>query len=514
MSNSVKQVDSKSHPSGVSDSLPLALMAISDGFAVVDAAGRIIEVNDAFCALTGYERAEVLLKGIGDFDVDHDPAAIAARTQTILKAGFTRFETHHRRKDGTVIPLEISVCYVDQGEALFYAFHRDLRERKRAEQALLESESKFRTVAEQSPNMIFINLDGRFVYVNEKCSQLMGYTREEIYAPDFDFRCLIAPDSRTAVEANYQSHLAGLEVAEQECGLLTKDGRILDVIKVTKLINYEGRTALLGTVTDITERKAVERELSKYRDHLEDVVRERTRALEESRADLERAQRLASIGTLAAGIAHEINNPVGEILLAAQSGLDAADDPEEMRSALRRIGVYAGEAKAIVRNVLRFARQESSPKAPGDLNELIVRRLALMREYVEIRECRVHLALESGLPPAWMNAGEMEQVVVNLLTNAVQAQAHNVTITTGRQKDFVTMAVADDGSGMDAACQEHIFDPFFTTRGGKGGTGLGLSIVHAMIEGCGGRIAVTSRVGAGTTLTISLPLGQQADSTG
>jgi PAS domain S-box-containing protein len=135
---------------------------------------------------------------------------------------------------------------------------RAAAEKQSAEDALRESEEKFRNLAEQSPNMIFINKQGKIVYANEKCTEVMGYTREEFYSPDFDFFTLVEPEFRKGVKESFGRHMRGEDVAPYEYALITKEGERIDAILATKLIRYGGENAILGTVTDITERKRVE----------------------------------------------------------------------------------------------------------------------------------------------------------------------------------------------------------------------------------------------------------------
>jgi diguanylate cyclase (GGDEF)-like protein/PAS domain S-box-containing protein len=139
----------------------------------------------------------------------------------------------------------------------------DVTERKRAEEVLRESEEKFRSLAEQSPNMIFINKRGRIVYVNRKCEEIAGYSREEFCSPDFDFMDLVAPDFHDLVRENFAVHMKGGEVHPYEYAIVTKTGERIEAINTTKLINYEGENAILGIVTDITERKRAEEALLK-----------------------------------------------------------------------------------------------------------------------------------------------------------------------------------------------------------------------------------------------------------
>jgi PAS domain S-box-containing protein len=135
---------------------------------------------------------------------------------------------------------------------------RNVTDKKKAEADLKESEEKFRNLAEQSPNMIFINKRGHVVYANKKCEELMGYTRDEFYAPSFDFRNITAPEFRDVVMRAYQKHQAGQDVEPYEYAIIAKDGRRLTTILTPKLIRYEGEPAIMGIITDITERKKME----------------------------------------------------------------------------------------------------------------------------------------------------------------------------------------------------------------------------------------------------------------
>ncbi|MFQ6040773.1 MAG: PAS domain S-box protein [Candidatus Poribacteria bacterium] len=144
--------------------------------------------------------------------------------------------------------------------------------------ALKESEEKFRTLAERSPNMIFINKNGRVVYANQKCEEIMGYKRDEFYSSDFDFMSLIAPESIESVKSSFQKHIQGKEINPYEYNLITKDGTRIPAIITTRLINYEGTKAILGIVTDITERKEAEEALQRYAERLK-ILREIDRAI-------------------------------------------------------------------------------------------------------------------------------------------------------------------------------------------------------------------------------------------
>lgn len=165
----------------------------------------------------------------------------------------------------------------------------DITPLKRAEAALRESEEKFRNLAEQSPNMIFINHRGRVVYANPRCEECMGYTKEELCSPDFDFLTLIVPEHRDRVMENFRLHAMGREVPPVEYALTTRDGRRIEAILATRLIPYDGQQAILGTVTDVTSLKQAEEALQQAKDGLERRVKERTAALE---AEVDRRRRM------------------------------------------------------------------------------------------------------------------------------------------------------------------------------------------------------------------------------
>lgn len=162
----------------------------------------------------------------------------------------------------------------NQGEIIgLIGVARDITERKKAEEILRENAEKFRVLAEESPNMIYINQNGRVVYANKKCAEVMGYKRDEFYSPNFDFLTLIAPEYRDLVKSGFSKHMKGEEVKPYEYALITKEGKRIDAIHLTKLMRYGGESALLGIITDITERKRVEERVKeserKYRDMVE-----------------------------------------------------------------------------------------------------------------------------------------------------------------------------------------------------------------------------------------------------
>ncbi len=235
-----------------------------DAIIVIDNDGHISYWNDAAERMFGYGKNEAVGRSAKIIIPDEYSDAFAKGFAVFRKTGKgpqleETLELTARRKDGSRFPVELSVAGAkikNRWNAI--GIVRDITERKLALEALWESEEKFRNLAEQSPNMIFINRKGRIVYANEKCEEIMGYTREELYSPDFDFLVLIAPEFREKIKGNFNRHLRGEDVPPYEYSILTKAGKRIEAILTPKLIDYEKEKAILGTITDITEQKKAE----------------------------------------------------------------------------------------------------------------------------------------------------------------------------------------------------------------------------------------------------------------
>lgn len=237
--------------------------------------------------------------------------------------------------------------------------------------------------------------------------------------------------------------------------------------------------------------------------------------IERSRTEaaLRRAERLASIGTLAAGIAHEINNPLTSISLTAQVAL--ANGANENRrtdteASFKSIVRDAGRCGQIINNVLQFSRIGTADESPYDLNEIIQLAVDSAKGYVQEKGATIEFEADQDLPPASVNPGQIEQVLANVIRNAVESgsDGNHVLICTEQTLSAVRILISDQGCGMTLEQKSRMFDPFYTTRNKEGGTGLGLSIAHGIVTSHGGTIDVDSLVGRGTTVTIELPLAR------
>jgi len=244
------------------------LNATTDLGLLIDREGIIIDLNDNMAISLGKTRKYMIGKDIYNY---LPPELVKQRKAKGLEIASKR--KPHRfddQREGRWFENSVYPIFDSNGEVgRFAVFSRDITERKRWEQSIKESEEKFRSLAEQSPNMIFINKAGRIVYVNKKCEEITGYKKEELCSADFDFLTLIGPESLDLIKENFRKHSQGLEVPPYEYTIINKAGGKITAINSSKLIQYEGQTAILGVITDITEQKETEKALAasefKYR---------------------------------------------------------------------------------------------------------------------------------------------------------------------------------------------------------------------------------------------------------
>ena len=370
---------------------------------------------------------------------------------------------------------------------------KEIIERKMAEEVLRESEEKFRGLAEQLPNMIFINRKGRIVYVNRTCEEITGYKKEEFYSPDFAFFSLIAPEFLDLFKENFKKHLEGKEVPPYEYAILTKEGKRIDAILTTKLIRYEGESAVLGIVTDITERKKMGEEFLK-------------------------TEKLESIGILAGGIAHDFNNLLTAILGNISLAKLITNPEDSVYERLVEAERASLRAKDLTKQLLTFSTGGAPVKKVVPISELI---LESARFALRGSDVKCEFSIAEDLWPVEVDEGQISQAIQNIIINADQAMPEGGTIHVScknmnigendikslRGGKYVMVSIKDHGVGIPADNLERIFDPFFTTK--EKGSGLGLATTYSIINKNGGYITVESEVGVGTSFQLYLPASQK-----
>ncbi|OFZ87338.1 MAG: hypothetical protein A2V78_05405 [Betaproteobacteria bacterium RBG_16_64_18] len=268
-------------------------------------------------------------------------------------------------------------------------------------------------------------------------------------------------------------------------------------------------------------------ELREWGNTLEQKVEKRTKELRAAQAEAVRGEKLASVGLLAAGIAHELNNPLTGILtfshLIRQKMPDGSPDAEDLDLVIRETKRCA----AIIRRLLDFAREKTPEKKFADLNQIIEDTARIVERPAHLRDIEITMDLDSNLPPVWIDADLIKQVVMNMLVNAQHAieEKGSITVRTRRCPEprspepgaepvpMVEFSIVDTGCGIPAKHLQRIFDPFFSSKEVGKGTGLGLSVSHGIVRSHGGAIEVESRVGEGSTFRVALPIKSLSEET-
>jgi len=355
-----------------------------------------------------------------------------------------------------------------------------------------------------------ISEDTRILYVNRRAKDLLGIEPEDLigrYGIDFvpaELRARSAEAFRERVKARTIMGPEVVEVPHPDGGTRFLEYSMSDY-------RFPHETRLLVVVRDVTARAESERRLEEQRRDLEVRFEERSEELRASLTQLRDQERLVAVGTLASGIAHQINNPVGAISAAAEFGLMSGgrEDTDQIRvEALERIVEEASRAGRIVKNILRFAVHGDTNKWDEDLRTVVTRSVELVRGYVEEREGTLVVRPCDEPAPVRMSPIEIEQVVVNLVHNAAESRSAGVEIEVElfREGEEIVLEVGDNGRGIAGEIRDQIFDPFFTTRLREGGSGLGLAVVHGIVADHGGRIEIESELARGTKVRVRLPL--------
>ena len=366
---------------------------------------------------------------------------------------------------------------------------RDITTRALAEAALRRSEATSRAFLESaSEGIVVTDPTGVIVIVNARTEAMFGYTRAELVGQPVER--LIPARMRHAHIGHRQAYLAAPRARPMGLGLdlagLRKDGAEFPVeVSLSQVGTDEGRRTI-AFITDISERVAFQR-----------AARQ--------------ADKLAALGTLSAGVAHEINNPIGIITSRVEVMLLEAEDgamPETVRKDLEVILRHARRVAGITQGLLSFARQSSGARSPVSLNRIAEEIVQLARKDMSGASVEVSLRLDEHLPAIVADANAIGQVLLNLLTNARMAMPDGgrITVETSHlaEQDAVRMTVSDTGSGIAPEVLPKIFDPFFTTK--AEGTGLGLAISHGIVQAHGGTIDVRSEPGQGATFILTFPL--------
>ncbi|MDP3042343.1 MAG: PAS domain S-box protein [Candidatus Omnitrophota bacterium] len=495
-----------------------------DGILVVDEKGKILFFNQRFVNIWGIPLDVIELRS--DERVQQSVMDKLASPEEFARKVKHLYETRDEicndevvLKDGRVFDRYSVSMFDAEGE--YYGrvwYFRDITERKKAEEALRESENRLQSVLSTiQESVTFSNETGYFYVYNLAMEKLTGYSMKEANACP-DFISLLYPDPK-----NRQMALKGIvELLEKrtsreiEIIITTKSGQFRNVSIFSSLISYNGRNLFLSVYRDITERKQAE-----------EVLQEACTELKETQAQLIQAEKMEVIGRLASGVAHEVKNPLG-IILQGVNYLEGKISSEEkdMFEIVQMMKNNIKRADNIVCALLEFSRAGELNLKAEDINSILESSLSLVRYKINPPDIEIFKELASDLPKVSIDSNKMEQVFINLLLNAVDAmprggklfmrsypiQLHDSKNDLGRRngnyfkltEKAVVVQIEDTGNGILEENLRKVFDPFFTTKGPKNGVGLGLAVTKNIIDMHKGIIDIESKVGKGTKVSIIL----------
>ncbi len=406
-------------------------------------------------------------------------------------------ETRILRKNGELVDVDLSLSVLKgpDGEVTgSIAIITDITEQKKAEDALRRSEEKLKHYLDSSPDAIYtMAIDGTLLYVNRAAEWLTGYVKDELTGNSILRLDLVPPEYLNGVMQTIEANACGMPTGPLEMEIVRKDGRRV-FIEVSTYPTGEGRRAeVIGIARDITERKRVEEE---------------KRRMEQQ---LQLAGRLAAVGELAAGVAHELNNPLSAIQGFAQLLGCKQDMDESIKKDVDTILKEAQRATRITGNLLSFARKHKPEKRPVSVNEIVEKSLELHTYRMWVNNIEISLDLDFELPEIMADIHQLQQVFVNIVNNAEQAMSESnargkLTVKTHREGDLIKISFIDDGPGIREENLSRIFDPFFTTKDAGKGTGLGLAICYGIVKEHGGRLYAGNNPDGGANLVVEIPI--------
>jgi PAS domain S-box-containing protein len=467
------------------------------GITISDKAGNIKESNAEAERLLGLPKAFQIQRQIDGHEwqiVRPDGSPMPADEYASVRAlkenrTIENVEMGIVKGEGVITWINVTAAPLPLREYGVIITYRDITGRKQADQALKESEKRYRALFESAAEGIIITdaETRKHKYANPAICKMLGYSQEEL--TNLGVSDIHPKGSLEVVIAAFNSHAKGQETfASLPC--LKKNGTIIyaDINAASSII--DGRECNIGFFSDVTERKNLQIQLMAQ-------------------------DRLAAIGQLVSGVAHEINNPLTAVIGFSELLMKRTDLPEAAREDLKVVNDEAQRTAKIVQNLLTFARKQPEGKTKIQVNEQIERVIVLRAHEQKINNIRLITHFAADLPKIMGNSSQLQQVFFNVVINAefFMVQTHQkgtLTITTERIRDFVRASIADDGPGISEDNMKQLFTPFFTNKDVGKGTGLGLAISYGIISEHGGRMWADSKFGKGATFIVELPIYKAA----
>jgi PAS domain S-box-containing protein len=464
------------------------LVEVSPDAIFVNRGDRIVFINEQGVKLFGANSAEDIV-GKSPLELVHrdDHAAFRARLNQLVAGQETvpLVEEKIVRLDGQVVYVEISAArFIDPEGLGVQLVLRDISERKRAEQALQKERDFIDAVLETAGALVVVlDREGRILRFNRACEQTTGYSSEEVLGK-YMWDLFVIPSEIDGVKTMFERLLGGEVRNDYENFWKGKDGSLRRISwSNTVLTDRNGKVDYIVVAgLDITDLKHVQEQLRK-------------------------TERIAELGTLASGMAHEIGTPMNVILGRAEYLLQRTAD-EGMKKGLATIVTQVERITKVMNQLLAFARRKTPERAAVDLSQTIEDSLEMFHERTTHSRIMVEKVIEAHIPPVHADRDQLIQVLINLVMNSIHAmpEGGRLRMSLAREDNHVVLGVSDTGRGMPEEIRSKVFEPFFTTKDFGKGTGLGLTVVKGIIEEHGGTIEVESAVDKGTTFWIRLPL--------
>ncbi|MEM7228655.1 MAG: PAS domain S-box protein [Planctomycetota bacterium] len=501
------------------------LAAALDPIITIDARGTIESASDSVWRVFGWTPNELIGQNVNVLMPEPHRSGHDGYLRNYGETGRTNIlgevrEFEACRKDGSLVPIDLCVSRVDipgQTEPLFTAVIHDLTARKRTEGVLRESAKQLQAILEHIDLLgVSLDRDGRITFINETLLRLTGWTRDEALGRNWFESFLANVDVETVFAVFSNALNSGDITAQFENEILTRDGAKRLVLWHNAVIRDVNGTVIGVTALgqDITEQRRSEEERARAHDQLEELVAERTAELESTHEQLRLADRLASIGTLAAGLGHDMNN----VLLPIRCRLDALDEKTLTTDTREHFGAVRDSLdylQQLTDGLHLLALDPDDPAATQGTTDIAAwwKRLHPLLTKALPKSATLLVDFPEELPVAAVPSHRLSQAILNLVVNASEAIGPHGSVRVSAQvvedRRFVRLIVTDDGQGMSDDVRHRALDPFFTTKTRGLGTGLGLSLVHGVIRSAGGTMRIDSEPGQGTAVTLTLPTVQQ-----
>ena len=460
----------------------------TDAIFTVDASGVITSANTACARATGYSRDALAGRRMSTLIEPTDAAMLSTWFEAGMAGRPAQFECHVARTDGTIRLMSVSFSPIRTHDAVagLLGIARDVTEERAQTAALERAEARYARLVEAADDAICtLDEEGRITSANRSFCRVVRRMRNQVLGRHF--ADVVPEEQRGVLWEMFAATLAGAR-RRGEVQYLSHLGKPAVVsVSTAPLVEHDRVIGALAIIRDMTEE----------------------RALFERAA---RRDKLAALGELVGGVAHEVNSPLTGILAHAQLlQADVPADSDERRFADTIVN-EARRAARIVGKLLTFARQNPTERIPTDINQVILDTVELRRYPLRMQGVDLVITLAENLPHVWADPFQLQQVLINLLSNAEQSVVSHdrperrIELRSEQSESELLVSVADTGSGIAPEHLPHIFNPFYTTKPRGVGTGLGLSISFGIVREHGGSIQATSRPGQGATFTVHLPI--------